>query len=64
VEYYLYGTVGEVNASENNFLSTYPWSFTTGENTISYYITKNGTKTRIDTTFIVEPKDYYVNFHY
>jgi hypothetical protein len=64
VEYYLYGTVGEINNSENSFLYTYPWSFTTGENTISYYITKNGAKTRVDTTFFVEPKDYYINFHF
>jgi hypothetical protein len=62
VEYRLIGIKG-IN-TENSFLSTYPWSFTTGTNTISLDIRKNGTRTIVDTTFFVEPKDYYINFHY
>jgi hypothetical protein len=61
-EYYLIGIKG-IN-TENGFLNTYPFSFTTGENTITLDIRKNGTRILRDTTFFVEPKDYYINFHY
>jgi hypothetical protein len=44
IDYYLYGIVGEDTQSENVFLSTYPFSFTTGENTITLDIRKNGTR--------------------
>jgi|688.fasta_scaffold354241_1 hypothetical protein len=50
--------------TENEFLKDYPFVFITGENTIHYDIRKNGVRTLIDTTFFVEPKDYYINFHY
>jgi hypothetical protein len=62
VEYRLIGIKG-IN-TENSFLSAYPWYLTTGTNTISLDIRKNGTRTIVDTTFFVEPKDYYINFHY
>ena len=63
-EYRLTGT-NNIDQTQNNlFLIQKPYPLTTGDNTISYYITKNGIKTRIDTTFFVEPKDYHINFHY
>lgn len=55
--------IGGIN-TENGFLNTYPFSFTTGENTITLDIRKNGTRILKDTTFFVEPKDYHINFHY
>ena len=61
-EYYLIGIKG-IN-TENGFLNIHPFSFTTGENTITLDIRKNGTRILRDTTFFVEPKDYYINFHY
>ncbi len=50
--------------SDNEFLKDYPFVFITGENTIHYDIRKNGVRTFVDTTFFVEPKDYYINYHY
>jgi hypothetical protein len=63
-DYFQTATANIDQTQNNSFLIKKPYSLTTGENTIRYYITKNGAKTRVDTTFFVEPKDYYINFHY
>ncbi len=62
LEYRLFEVGGD--NSENDFLKDYPFTFITGENTIHYDIRKNGVQTFVDTTFVVEPKDYYINYHY
>jgi hypothetical protein len=63
-DYFQTATANIDQTQNNSFLIKKPYSLTSGENTISYYITKNGAKTRVDTTFFVEPKDYYINFHF
>jgi hypothetical protein len=60
---YLFFAIDGIN-TENGFLNVHPFSFTTGENTITLDIRKNGTRILRDTTFFVEPKDYHFNFHY
>lgn len=60
---YLFFAIDGIN-TENGFLNVHAFSFTTGENTITLDIRKNGTRILRDTTFFVEPKDYHINFHY
>ncbi len=64
LEYYQYGLVGTEIANENNLLSNHPFTLITGNNTLRFILSKNSQVQILDTTFFVEPKDYYINYHY
>ncbi len=64
LEYYQYGLVGTEIANENNLLSNHPFTLVTGNNTLRFILSKNSQVQILDTTFFVEAKDYYINYHY
>ncbi len=64
LEYYQTGTANIDQTQNNEYRANKPFTIVTGENTIKYRIRKNNNIVFEDTTFFVEPKDYYINFHF